>query len=332
MRVLVTGGAGYIGSHVVAALGQAQHDAVTIDRRAQLVGVTPMDFVLGDIADAQLVQRVLREYEIDSIIHLAADKSAEESVREPGRYFANNVSGTIALLEAATRARVTRFIFSSSCAVYGVPDRLPVTEHSPLRPANPYGESKLLVERILPWYESAHGLRYASLRYFNAAGASLDGAMGESWVGAPNLIPVVLKAAYEGNPVMVFGTDYETPDGTAVRDYVHVVDLADAHIRALEYTAGSRPSVAVNLGTGRGWSVREVIDEARRVTGSTIAVRHEPRRPGDPSAIWADSSRAEQLLGWRARLGLRESLDTAWRWHMRFDVPPPAGLGLHPEA
>lgn len=317
MRVLVTGAAGYIGSHTAAALRESGHYVIGLDRRESSTPTSDVELVRGEIADRALVESVIGDRGIDSVVHLAGDKSASESLAHPGRYFANNVCGTLGLLEAAAGAGVRRFVFSSSCAVYGVPERLPVTEESPVRPANPYGESKALAERLLGWYQRCHGVASASLRYFNAAGASLDGSMGEDWSDAVNLIPVVLKAAYEGRPVTIFGTDFDTPDGTAVRDYVHVVDLAVAHVAALDRMERDGQSIIVNLGTGRGWSVRDVVERAEAITGTRIAVRTAPRRPGDPAAIWADSSRAELLLDWSARYGIDEIIATAWRWHTR---------------
>lgn len=317
MRVLVTGGAGYVGSQTTRLLRATGHEAIVLDtldngHRAAVPGV---ELVVGSIADRELVRDLLVERRIEAVIHFAALKAAEESVREPGRYFAANVGGTFALLEAIEAAGVRHFVFSSTCAVYGEPRHVPIDEDAETRPENPYGESKLLVERALPWY-AANGVVSISLRYFNAAGAQEDGAHGEDWRKAPNLVPVAIKSALGyGPPLRVFGTDYPTPDGTAVRDYVHVEDLADAHVRALEHLAAERGGATLNLGTGRGSSVREVIAAVERASGRTIDVVEAPRRAGDPAAVWADARRAESVLGWRARRGLSEIVDTAVRWH-----------------
>jgi UDP-glucose 4-epimerase len=251
-------------------------------------------------------------------VHFAALKSVEESVADPGSYFDVNVGGTLAVLQAMAHTGVRRFVFSSSCAVYGTPDRSPVDESAPLRPMNPYGESKLASERLLPWFESAHGIRSAVLRYFNAAGASDDGAHGEDWSDAQNLIPIVMKVAVgQEAAVRVFGTDHPTPDGSAIRDYIHIGDLAEAHRCALEAIDSATGAVIANVGTGVGASVIEVVEAARRITGQAIATEPAPRREGDPSAIWADTSNAESVLGWRASRGLDDIIRSAWAWHSR---------------
>jgi UDP-glucose-4-epimerase GalE len=316
MRVLVTGGAGYIGSQTVRLLAAAGHEPLVLDTlehgdRRSIPGV---ELVEGSVGDAPLVRRLLADGGIQAVVHFAALKAADESVREPGRYFDANVGGGLVLLRAMEETGVTRFIFSSSCAVYGEPPSLPIDEDAPLRPENPYGESKLLLERTLPWF-AANGLGFVSLRYFNAAGAELDGTHGEDWRAAPNLVPMAIKAALRQTPLRVFGTDYPTPDGTAVRDYVHVVDLAAAHIAALDHLAAGRASTTLNLGTGRGASVRDVIAAVERVSGCSIEVIEAPRRAGDPAAVWADSRKAERELGWTARLGLDEIVQSAVRWH-----------------
>ena len=318
MHVLVTGGAGYIGSHTVRLLVERGDTPVVLDRLrpGRREAVTDAPLVVGDVSDERLLDDLFGRYPIEAAIHLAADKSVEESVHDPGRYFQNNVCGSLALLRAAQRAGVRAFVFSSTCAVYAPPERLPVTESAPLRPEAPYGESKRIVEQMLEWFDRCHGLRYASLRYFNAAGAHPDGRIGEDWTQAVNLIPVVMKAAAgKSGPVRVFGTDYPTRDGTAIRDYIHVLDLAEAHILALGYLMREDRSVVLNLGTGTGSSVQEVIDTARRVSGVDIPVEYAARRPGDLAAVWADSSLARRLLGWEPRFGLEEIISTAWRWH-----------------
>lgn len=320
MRILVTGGAGYIGSQTARRLQAAGHDVVTFDdlRRGHREAVDSLPLVVGDVRDGALVAETLRRHRIEAVIHFAALKSVEESVVDPAGYFDNNVGGTNAVLGAMAQNGVRRFVFSSSCAVYGTPDASPVDESAPLRPINPYGESKLLSERLLPAFEHAHGIRSAVLRYFNAAGAAADGAHGEDWTDAPNLIPVVLQTAAGRRPsVGIFGTDHPTPDGSAIRDYVHVQDLADAHLCALETIAAGDASLTVNIGTGVGASVLEVLEAARRITGRPIPAVAAPRREGDPSVIWADTGRAATVIGWRARRGLDDIITTAWRWHSR---------------
>jgi UDP-glucose-4-epimerase GalE len=318
MTILVTGGAGYIGSHTVRRLGEQGHDVVVLDtlefgHRAALGGVP---LVVGDIADAALVTKVVGEYGVDAVVHFAAYKAAGESMRDPGRYFANNVAGTASLLNALQRAGVTKLVFSSTCAVYGTPASLPVGEEQAIAPESPYGESKALIERMLHWYDVCHGLRSVSLRYFNAAGASSDATIGEDWTVTLNLVPLVMKALLGRSPALrLYGTDYPTPDGTAIRDYIHVDDLADAHLRALDYLGGGGETVALNVGTGTGSSVHQVIAAAEAVAKRPVPVEVAPRRPGDPVALYADNTRVRQVLGWEPRYGLDEVVATAWRWH-----------------
>ncbi len=318
MRVLVTGGAGYIGSHTIQLLRERQYPVVVLDSmefgHRAAVGDVPL--IEGDTSDEALLERLFVEHAIEAVIHFAAYKAAGESMEQPERYFENNVCGTLSLLKAMQRTNVKYIVFSSTCAVYGTPEVLPVSETNPLHPESPYGESKLMVEQMLKWFDVCHGLRYVSLRYFNAAGAAFDGSIGEDWTRSLNLIPLVMKAALGKIPhVKVFGTDYPTPDGTAIRDYIHVVDLADAHIRALEYLKAQDRSDIFNLGTGTGLSVQEVIDTARRVSGVDIPVEYTDRRPGDPVAIWADNTKARTLLGWQPEYGLQEIIQSAWQWH-----------------
>jgi len=272
--------------------------------------------VEGDVGDQALVRHVVKEHQIDGVIHFAAYKAPGESMRDPGRYFANNVCATAALLETLAELGVDRFVFSSTCAVYGTPSTLPVDEDHPLAPESPYGQSKYMVEQMLRWYGSQRGLQSVSLRYFNAAGAAFDGSIGEDWSLTINLVPLAIKATLlDLGPLQVFGSDYPTPDGTPVRDYVHVVDLADAHVRALDYLAGGGPSTILNLGTGTGSTVLQVVNELERVSGRTVPKTIVGRRPGDPVAIWADNRRASDVLGWHPKYGLQEILATAWRWH-----------------
>jgi len=319
MRVLVTGGAGYIGSHTVRRLVADGHAVAVLDtlERGHAAAVPDVPLHVGDVRDGSLVGGILRAHRADAVVHFAAVKSVGESVADPGRYFDVNVTGSLSLLRAMVDAGVNRLVLSSTCAVYGTPDELPVVESSPVRPENPYGESKLLMERMAAWFDGPHGVRTATLRYFNAAGAALDGSNGEDWRGAENLIPVVMKvAAGHRETVDVFGTDYPTPDGTAIRDYVHVLDLADAHALALEHLMDGGASAIMNLGTGTGASVLEVVEAARATSGRRIETRERPRRPGDPSAIWADGHVARDLLGWKPRYDLDAILATAWRWHV----------------
>jgi UDP-glucose-4-epimerase GalE len=330
MRVLVTGGAGYIGSHTVRRL-LARGDEVTVvddlsHGRASAAGEAAL--IVGDVRDAALLRETMTAHGTEAVVHFAALKSVEESLGRPGAYFSTNVGGMLAVLEAAVACGVGLVVHSSTCAVYGNPASLPVGESAAEAPAHPYGESKLQAERTVAWFRRCHGLRHLDLRYFNAAGASAAGDLGEPLDGATNLIPVVLGAALrEDGPVLIFGTDYPTPDGTALRDYVHVDDLAEAHIRALDVLRGGGESGVVNLGTGRPTSVREVIGIARSVTGRPIPTTDAPRRPGDPAAIWADASKARRLLGWTATKTVVEMIESAWAWHRDGEPGSAAVLG-----
>ena len=318
MAILVTGGAGYIGSHTVRLLRSRGYEVVVLDSmefgHREAIGDTPL--VVGDIADRHLVARTVADNGVDAVIHFAAYKAAGESMTNPGRYFSNNVAGTAALLDALHHAGVTRLVFSSTSAVYGTPDRLPVGEDQAVRPESPYGESKALVERMLYWYDACHGLRSVSLRYFNAAGAASDGSNGEDWTVTLNLVPLVMKALLGRSPELkVFGTDYPTLDGTAIRDYIHVDDLADAHLRALGYLSDGGGSNVFNLGTGSGSTVRQVIAAAEKASGRSVPVAEAPRRAGDPVALYSDSAKAGAVLGWSARHSLDEIVASAWAWH-----------------
>lgn len=318
MRVLLTGGAGYIGSHTAKFLSERGDDVVILDRVdiSSLASMVEVEAVRGDVADEALLDALFARHRFDAVIHLAGDKSVEASLRNPGGYFDNNVCSSISLFRAMIRADVRSLVFSSTCAVYGSLNQPPITERAVVDPQTPYGETKLMVERMLHWFDRAHGLRSVSLRYFNAAGAAADGRIGEDWSEAINLVPMVMKAAAGRiDTLTVYGTDYPTPDGTAIRDYIHVVDLAEVHVRALEYLVAGEPSQTLNVGTGRGSSVLEVVEAARRASGREIPLEYADRRPGDLPAVWADSGRARKVLGWESRLGLDEIVQTAWRWH-----------------
>ncbi|GAC1386557.1 MAG: UDP-glucose 4-epimerase GalE [Herpetosiphon sp.] len=318
MKVLVTGGAGYIGSHTVRLLHERGHEVVVLDTLefGYRQAVTAGKLVVGDTADRQLVERVLRDEQVEAVIHFAAYKAPGESMEIPAKYFQNNVCGTLALLQSMVAVGVRHFVFSSTCAVYGTPSQLPVSEQNALHPESPYGESKRMVEQMLNWFDQCHGLRSVVLRYFNAAGAAFDGSIGEDWSNTLNLMPLVMKAALRRiAQVKVFGTDYPTRDGTAVRDYIHVLDLADAHIRALEYLREHDRSDIFNLGTGTGSTVKEVLAAVRQASQVEIPVEYAGRRPGDPVAIFADNAKARRLLGWEPKYGITEIADSAWRWH-----------------
>ncbi len=323
MHVLVVGGAGYIGSVMVAELLAAGHGVTVYDSlvSGHAAAVPPKaQFVVGDVRDQDALGHAFGQGRIDAVIFYGGFIQAGESMRQPGRYFANNIGGAISLLNAMEDFDVRRFVFSSSAAVYGQPERVPIPEDAAIEPVNPYGESKVVVERLLRWYGSQLGVRSVSLRYFNAAGAT--DTLGEDHHPETHLIPIVLQTALDQREeVPLFGTDYPTPDGTCIRDYIHVTDLAHAHLLALE-RLGEKSSqegaqVAVyNLGNGQGFSNLEVIETARRLTGKAIPVREEPRREGDPPALVASAEKAKRELGWRPRFtSLEEIIESAWRWH-----------------
>lgn len=324
MQVLVTGGAGYIGSHTVKELLRAGYKVTVLDNlsrgHAVVARLLPQaEFVWGDIANQELVGELLRSRGITAVLHFAALSIVGESVADPAVYYQNNVVKGLALLEAVREAGVLYFIFSSTAAVYGEPVQMPITEEHPLAPTNPYGATKLAFEEALRWYGAAYGLRWLALRYFNAAGADPEGLLGEDHRPETHLIPAVLQAALGlREAVAVFGTDYPTPDGTCIRDYIHVTDLAVAHVLALEALAAGHPPGVYNLGNERGVSVREVIETARRVTGREFRVVEEARRPGDPAVLVASSRRIKAALGWRPGYGdLATIIRTAWEWHRR---------------
>jgi UDP-glucose-4-epimerase GalE len=319
MRVLVAGGAGYIGSHTCKALHAAGITPVVYDDLStghrDFVRWGPL--VVGDIADTALARSTLREHSCVAVVHFAAHAYVGESVADPRKYYRNNVVGTLHLLDAALEENVRAFVFSSTCATYGVPASLPITEDSPQLPINPYGETKLAVERALAAYDRAYGMRSVALRYFNAAGADPDGELGERHDPETHLIPLAIDAALgRRGALAIFGDDYPTPDGTAVRDYIHVSDLAEAHVRALRYALDGKPSTAVNLGTGRGYSVREVVDCVGKIAGVRVPANLAARRAGDPPVLVAGASRAKGVLAWEPRCSALETIvSTAHRWH-----------------
>ena len=316
MRVLVVGGAGYIGSVTVADLLSAGHEVVVFDSlvTGHAEAVSPgAELVVGDLADAQLLDDVFGRRTFDGVVYYAGFIAAGESMRDPGKYFLNNVGHLINLLNAMVKHQVLRFVFSSSAGVYGEPQSTPIEEDAPLAPVNPYGESKAIGERLLRWYDSQCDLRYVSLRYFNAAGAT--DVLGEDHRPETHLIPVVLEVAAGKLPAIeIYGADYPTPDGTCIRDYVHVSDLAQAHSLALERTR--KGSAVYNVGNGQGFSNGEVVETARRVTGHPIPVREAPRREGDPAVLVASATKVKEELGWEPRFPDLESIiESAWRWH-----------------
>jgi UDP-glucose 4-epimerase len=321
VKVLVTGGAGYIGAHTVQELKRSGYEVVVLDtlERGNAALVDGVNFVQGDINDAALLDRLFRAEKFEAVMDFAAYKAPGESIQQPLKYFQNNVGGVLTLIQTMVAHDVHYYIFSSSCSVFGNPRNLPASEtNNGFAPESPYAESKLAVERFLRWFEQAYNLRYIALRYFNAAGAALDGSLGEDWNHTQNLIPLTLKAAAGVSPAArIFGTDYPTPDGTAIRDFVHVVDLAVAHVQALQYLLRTDRSGAYNLGTGKGTSIQTVVDTAKRVSGVDFKVEKVARRPGDPVAIWADPTKAQQELGWQPRYDLDTIIETAWNWHSR---------------
>lgn len=319
MNILVTGGAGYIGSHVVLLLSQQGFTPIIYDnlskghRRAVLAG----KLICGDLADLELLKRVLEEEKIGLVMHFAASSLVGESVANPSLYFNNNIANTLKLLDAMKETGVNKLVFSSTAATYGEPAKIPIEEDQPTVPTNPYGFSKLTMEGIMKWYDQAYGIKFIALRYFNAAGADPEGKIGEDHNPETHLIPVIMKVALGQLPALsLFGTDYPTKDGTCIRDYIHVMDLADAHILALKALADGCPSNIYNLGNGQGFSNKEIIETARKVTGREIPVVESPRRPGDPAVLIAGSAKIRTELGWRPRYeDLNEIIATAWQWH-----------------
>jgi UDP-glucose 4-epimerase len=317
MKILVVGGAGYIGSICAEVLLDQKHEVAILDNLSEghRRAVDPRaEFIEGDLADSETTAETLARLRPEAVMHFAANALVDESMQNPSKYFRNNIANGLNLLDAMIAAEVKQLVFSSTCATFGPPERVPIDEETPQRPINPYGESKLSFEKILRWYDAIHGLRFVSLRYFNAAGASEK--FGEDHRCETHLIPNVLKVALGGKKrVEIFGTDYETPDGTCIRDYVHIIDLAHAHILALD----APTSAFYNLGTGGGSSVREVIESCRKITGQPIPVLEKPRRPGDPPRLIASSEKIKRELGWRPQFQTLDAIvDSAWKWHQKF--------------
>ena len=322
MNILVVGGAGYIGSHMVKQLASTGSDVITLDNLScgYRDAVKYGEFVEGDLGDPSVLDHIFSNYDIDAVMHFAAFIEVAESVRDPAKYYRNNVINTTVLLDAMIQHDIEYFIFSSTAAIFGEPDYPPIDEAPSQNPINPYGRSKLMVEQILQDYENAYGLKSTCLRYFNAAGADPDGELGERHLPESHLIPLILQAASGRRATIhVFGNDYPTEDGTCIRDYIHIIDLCTAHALALEHMQQSGSSARYNLGNGRGFSVQQVIDTVRNITGKDINVTQDASRAGDPAVLVADSSLAQQQLGWKPEYNSLESIiSTAWHWETEF--------------
>jgi UDP-glucose-4-epimerase GalE len=320
MKILVTGGAGYIGSHACKAIASAGMVPITYDNLStgHEWAVKWGPFVKGDLEDGGRLRDAIRRFKVDAVMHFAAHSLVGESVKNPRKYYHNNLANTLLLLDAMADTEVRLMVFSSTCAVYGLPETEFLDESHPVHPVNPYGETKLAIERALSWYGKAFGIGWMALRYFNAAGADESGEIGEAHKNETHLIPLVLDSVVTEQPVSIFGIDYPTPDGSCIRDYIHVTDLADAHVRALQYLTERKPSSIVNLGTGRGLSVYEVIRSVERVTGLHVPVSIAGRRPGDPPKLVASAQRASSVLGWHpSHSRIEEIVRTAWQWKVR---------------
>ena len=320
MSVLVCGGAGYIGSHTVYELVERGHNVIVADNLSkghEEAVHKSAQLYIGDLRDSAFLDKVFSENEIDAVIDFAAFSLVGESCSQPLKYFENNVYGTIKLLEAMNKANVKKIVFSSTAATYGEPESIPIVESDSTVPTNPYGESKLTVEKILKWSDKAYGIKYVALRYFNAAGAHISGEIGEDHSPETHLIPIIIQAALGiRDKIAIFGDDYPTPDGTCVRDYIHVTDLADAHIKAIEKLEKDNTSSIYNLGNGKGFSVKEVVEETKKVAGRDFKVVIEGRRPGDPSTLIASSEKAIKELNWTPKFNtLSQIIETAWNWH-----------------
>ncbi|MBD1806596.1 UDP-glucose 4-epimerase GalE [Microcoleus sp. FACHB-SPT15] len=322
--ILVTGGAGYIGSHAVLALRDAGYEVVILDNlvyghRDLVETALKVEIIQGDIGDRALLDQLFKTREFAAVMHFAAYAYVGESVSHPAKYYRNNVVGTLTLLEAMCEAGIKNFVFSSTCATYGVPQQIPISENQPQQPINPYGMSKLMVEQILSDFDHAYGLRSVRFRYFNAAGADPQGRLGEDHEPETHLIPLVLLTAMgKRESISVFGTDYDTPDGTCIRDYIHVTDLAQAHILGLEHLLKGGSTEVFNLGNGKGFSIQQVIEAARVVTGRPIPVTLADRRPGDPPSLVGSGEKAQRILGWQPQYAdLETILKHAWQWHQK---------------
>ncbi|KRM87810.1 UDP-glucose 4-epimerase GalE [Lacticaseibacillus thailandensis] len=320
MTVLVLGGAGYIGSHMVDRLVDQGSDVAVVDNlvKGHRAAVRPeARFYKGDVRDKDFMRSVFRQEDIEAVVHFAAFSIVPESMQQPLDYFDNNTAGLISVLEVMNEFNVKRIVFSSTAATYGTPERVPIKETDKQEPINPYGESKLMMEKIMHWSDLAYGIKFVALRYFNVAGAKADGSIGEDHGPETHLVPIVLQVANgQRDKLKIFGSDYDTPDGTNVRDYVHVVDLADAHILALKYLAAGNDSNAFNLGSATGFSNRQILEAARKATGKEIPAEDAPRRPGDPDTLIADSSKARKVLGWKPQYDdIEKIIATAWKWH-----------------
>ncbi|WP_026487189.1 UDP-glucose 4-epimerase GalE [Caldanaerobius polysaccharolyticus] len=329
--ILVTGGAGYIGSHMVYLLSQKGFDVVVLDNleKGHRAAVMGAKFYQGDLRDKELLDRIFAENDVEAVIHFAAASLVGESMENPLKYYFNNVYGTMCLVEAMIKHGVKKLVFSSTAAVYGEPKNIPIMEEDPTVPTNPYGETKLAIEKMLKWADMAYGLKYVSLRYFNVAGAHCDGVIGEDHQPETHLIPIVLQVALgKRDKVVIYGDDYDTPDGTCIRDYIHVLDLCEAHLLALKYIQQKGKSDVFNLGNGMGFSVKEVIDKAQKVVGRNIRYEVGKRRPGDPSILVASDKKAKEVLNWEPKYSSLETIiDTAWKWHSAhpdgYDVDKP---------
>lgn len=328
-KVLVTGGAGYIGSHGVLALQRAGYTPIVLDNlvyghRELVENVLKVELIEGDTNDRSLLDQVFSNYKIDAVMHFAAYAYVGESVTNPDKYYRNNVIGTLTLLEAMKAAGIDKFVFSSTCATYGVPEIIPIPENHPQNPINPYGATKLMVERILSDFDIAYNLRSVRFRYFNAAGADPDGLLGEDHDPETHLIPLTLFTALgKREEISIFGTDYPTPDGTCIRDYIHVTDLADAHVLGLKYLLAGGTTEVFNLGNGNGFSVKEVIETARKITGREIKAVECDRRPGDPPSLVGTSEKARKILGWNPQYSqIQDIITHAWQWHQKRHANP----------
>lgn len=318
-NILITGGAGYIGSHTCKVLSNAGYVPVCLDNlvHGHEWSVKWGPFIKGDTSDPYVLKKVFEKYNPKAVLHFAAFAYVGESVKDPGKYYQNNVTGTLFLLEAMRYHGCRRIVFSSSCTTYGNPEKVPISENHPQKPISPYGWSKYMIEQILRDFESAHNIRHVSLRYFNAAGADIEGELGEKHVPETHLIPLVIQAALKQIPyVEIYGTDYPTSDGTAIRDYIHVMDLAEAHVLSLKYLSNGGNSIALNLGTGRGYSVQKIIEGIENISGCSVPVRKTGRRSGDPPILISESHQATKVIGWKPRYSdLHKILETAWLWH-----------------